>query len=273
MKDPNPVLVVTNDDEKKSTVEEVLIEQKYRVVNAANSNEARLKFSNEAFHMAIIDMDTKGFKASVFVESIRRKEGAKNVKDNIPILVIGEKADKFSEEFSLIDNVKYLEAPFSALDLKKKLLTFTGHSDVISNNTRTIQKDEYLITEGGTSHEMFWILSGKFVITKMNQDDKNVIIGEVYPGELVGEMSFLDNLTRSASVRAVDEAEVLVIPHKKFIDVLDHQPRWFRSLMQTMSQRLRGANTKITRKVVGEDTASEKGKEDTTDILDKKPEV
>lgn len=265
MKDTNTVLLVVNDENKKSIASEVLTEQKYRVVIATNSNEARLKFSNEAFHMAIMDMDVKGFKASDFVESIRRKEGLKNVKDNIPILIIGEKADEFSEAFAQIDNVKYLESPFTKLELKKKLLTFTGHSDIISSNTKMIEKDQYLITEGGTSHEMFWILSGKFVITKMNKEEQNIIIGEVYPGELVGEMSFLDNLPRSASVRAIEEAEVLVIPHKKFIDVLDNQPRWFRSLMQTMSQRLRGANKKITRKVVNEDNKDEKGKESDTE--------
>lgn len=270
MKDENSVLIVVNEEVKKTNAREVLEEQKYRVVIATNSNEARLKFSNEQFDMAIIDMDVKGFKANDFVEGIRRKEGLRNVKDNIPILVIGERSDKFAEQFALIDNVKYLEAPFTKLELKKKLLTFTGHSDVISNNTKIINKDEYLITEGGTSHEMFWILSGKFVITKMNQDGQNVIIGEVYPGELVGEMSFLDNLPRSASVRAKEESEVLVIPHKKFIDVLDHQPRWFRSLMQTMSQRLRGANKKIARKYVETDNKSEKGND--TDY-DEKPDV
>ena len=272
MKDSNTVLVVIDENEMKTTTQEVLVEQKYRVVIATNSNEARLKYSNEEFHMVILDMDLKGFKANDFVGSIRRKEDLKNIKDNIPILVIAEKADKFTEEFSLIDNIKYLEAPFTKIELKKKLLTFTGHSAVISNNTKTIKKDEYLITEGGTSHEMFWILSGKFVITKMNQDDQNVIIGKVYPGELVGEMSFLDNLPRSASVRAIEDSEILVIPHKKFIDVLDHQPRWFRSLMQTMSQRLRAANKKITRKHVDEDTRDEKGKE-SQDSDPFKPEV
>ena len=100
---------------------------------------------------------------------------------------------------------------------------------------------------------MYWVLSGGFTITKMNNDEKNIIIGEVKQGELVGEMSFLDNLPRSASVKAREDSEVLVIPHKKFMDVLDNQPRWFRSLMTTLSHRLRDADQRIARKFVQEE--------------------
>lgn len=258
MKNMKTVLIVVSDKERLNIAEELLQEQKYKVVTANNSNEARLKFSNEEFHMVIVDMTAPGFSAKNFIESIRRKEDLKSVKNILPVLVLGDKADEFHEQFSMVDNVKYMEFPFTKLQLKKKLLTFTGHSEVISNNTKIVEKNEYLITEGGVSHEMYWILSGKFIITKMNHDNQNVIIGEVFPGELVGEMSFLDSLPRSASVRAVEQGEVLVIPHKKFIDVLENQPRWFRSLMQTMSHRLRDADKKIARKIIGEDKKRKK---------------
>lgn len=249
-------LVIIEDDERSSLFKEVLEEDKFRVIIASTSNEARLKFSNEVFQMVVFDMNVRGFKDSEFIEGIRRKERMKNVKDNIPILVTGDKAEEYSSKYASIDNIKYLEIPYTKIELKKKLLDFTGNKDAIFKNTKIIYKDEYLITEGGTSHEMYWVLSGKFMITKMNHEDQNVIIGEIQPGELVGEMSFLDNLPRSASVKALEDSEVLTIPYKKFVDTLDNQPRWFKSLMQTMSQRLRKANKKITRKLVDIEEAS-----------------
>ncbi|MBT4791395.1 MAG: cyclic nucleotide-binding domain-containing protein [Halobacteriovoraceae bacterium] len=250
MKDVFTVLVIVKDDELKPVVAQVLTEQKYRLVYAENSQEARLKFTNEIFNMIVLDMGVRGFEQSSFVDGVRRKEKLKPVGDKIPVLVLSDKPDEFSEKYMGIDNVKYLESPFTALEMKKKLLTFIGNKDIISQNTKTVAEGEYLITEGGVSHEMYWILAGTFLITKMNHDDDNVIIGEAYPGELVGEMSFLDNLTRSASVRATTDSEVLVIPHKKFIDVMDQQPRWFRSLMQTISERLRKADNTIAKKYV-----------------------
>jgi CRP/FNR family cyclic AMP-dependent transcriptional regulator len=256
----NAILVVNDVDMIQQLIVDVLELQKYRVIKAANGNEARLKFSNEPFKMIIMDMDIKGFSAKDFIESIRRKEEHKNVKDLMPILVTGGDASIFQRDYSGFDNVKFLENPFSEMDLKKKLLSFTEHASVISENSKIIKKDDYLLTEGGDGKEMFWVLAGSFVITKMNSDEQNVIIGKVSPGELVGEMSFLDSMPRSASVRASEDSEVLVIPHKKFIDTVDGQPRWFRSLMQTLSQRLRDSNQKVARKVVDVDDVDDKQK-------------
>lgn len=258
MSDQRNALIIIDNKEQIQLSKEVLEELKYRVVVAKNSNEARLKFSNEPFNLILLDHDVQNFRGADYIEGIRRKENAKNIKDIIPILVFCEKPNSFTELYSQIDHVKYIEKPYTKLELKKGLLAFTGNSSVIAENTKTISGGEYLITEGGNNHEMFWVLQGRFQITKLNHDDQNVIIGEVSAGELVGEMSFLDNLPRSASVRALEDSEVLVIPHKKFIDVLDGQPRWFRSLMQTMSQRLRKANDKIALKIVQADTKEEK---------------
>lgn len=246
----NSILVIQDNEEIRELIINILEEQKYRVIKAINSNEAKLKFENEPFKMIILDMDIKGMNGKVFVESIRRKEDHKNLKDHIPILITGFDSVSFQREFTEIDNIKFIEKPFTSIELKKKLLEFTGQANVIAENSKIINQGEYLVTEGGSGHEMYWVLEGEFVITKMNSENQNVIIGNVLPGELVGEMSFLDDLPRSASVMAKVDSEVLVIPHKKFIDVLDGQPRWFRSLMRTLSQRLRGANQMIARKQV-----------------------
>jgi CheY-like chemotaxis protein len=248
MSETKSIIIISSDPNIQEVVHAEMESQKYRVISATNGNEARLKFSNEKFDVVVIDMDMTGLKAYEFVEGIRRKETLKNIKEHIPIIVTGSNPEMYTKNFALMDMVNFIQAPFEKLEFKKKLLTFTGNSEIILSNTSVIEKGEYLITEGGTSHEMYWVLSGGFIITKTNSVGHNVIIGEVFPGELVGEMSFLDNLPRSASVKAKEDSEYLTIPHKKFIDVIDGQPRWFRSLMQTLSQRLRSTNKMIARK-------------------------
>lgn len=242
-------LIITSDEALQENVNECLTEQKFRIIFANNPNEARLKFANEKFSVVLFDTNFQGLNAVEFVESIRQKEKLRNIKQMTGILIMGSHPEEFTRDFSSVDHVNYIQTPFENLEFKKKVLAMVGkQSDAIANNTLAIKKDEYLIEEGGTSHEMYWVLSGAFVVTKINDENKKIIIGEVIPGELVGEMSFLDNLPRSASVRAKEDSEVLVIPHKKFIDVLEGQPRWFRSLMQTLSQRLRNANKIIASK-------------------------
>lgn len=242
------IMVIMGESDLRNIVTEDLQSQHYRIIYATNSNEARLKFPNEKFSYLIVDLDTEGVHAREFIANIRRKELSKNAKNLLPILITSYDAKIYHEQFNEFDNTKFLPKPFSATEFKKTMLTFTGKADVIQDNSKIIKEGEYLINEGGASNEMFWVISGKFVITKQNQDNKNVIIGEVNPGELVGEMSFLDSLPRSASVMAKMDSEVLVIPHKKFVSVFDGQPLWFRSLMRTLSKRLRSANQMIARK-------------------------
>ena len=242
------VLVIMQDDEMSVYAKSVLDSSNYRVISASTNNEAKLKFSNEIFDMLIIDIGLMTISSLEFVRSVRRKESLKNLRDNIPILIISNDSAQFVKDFSEFDNINFISSPFTELEFKKKLFTFADNANIISSNTKKIKKDEYLITEGGGSFEMFWVLAGSFMITKLNRDNNEVMISKISTGELVGEMSFLDSLPRSASVRALEDSEVLVIPHKKFLHVLDGQPRWFRALMQTMSQRLRDANTRITQK-------------------------
>lgn len=257
MKETNTILVIMSDSDLRKIVVTELEAQKYNVLLATNSIEARLKLDNSNNHFLVIEDNLTGLNTFEFITNIRRKEESKNLKNTLPILMIGNDAMEYNAKYKDILHLIFLEKPFDTLEFKKKILNFIGNSSVISDNTKIVKKGEYLITEGGTSSEMYWVLSGHFIITKMNQDDQNVIIGNIFPGELVGEMSFLDSLPRSASVKAEEDSEILVIPHKKFVNVFDNQPAWFRSLMRTLSKRLRSANKIMSRKQVSVDMDAE----------------
>ncbi|MCO4753935.1 MAG: cyclic nucleotide-binding domain-containing protein [Bacteriovoracaceae bacterium] len=254
MKKTLTVLLVEDVDPDFEVISSVLQSANHRVVRASTGPEARLKITNQEFNFIIINMDIKGVGALEFVQQVRETEQRKNVKERIPILVNGSNAESFEEDFSQIDNIQYLARPFTALEFKEKMTSFRKKASIKKENTRLIPKGDYLITEGGgKSQEMYWVLSGKFIITKLNKENQNVVIGEVNQGELLGELSFLDSLPRSASVKASEDCEVLVIPHRKFMDVLDSQPRWFRSLLTTLSHRLRDADQRIAQKFVTTD--------------------
>lgn len=252
MKKHMTVLILEHNEDELESMSEALSAQGHNIIKAVKGQEARLKFQNQEFHFLILDIDAKGYAAKEFVEGIRSKETAKSIKDRVPILLIGNNSDDLIQ-YSNYDNIQTLEKPFAIEDFTKKVLTFNKKSKISAENTKKIAEGEYLITEGSNNSEMYWVLSGEFMITKLNMEDQNVIVGEAKTGELIGEMSFLDNLPRSASVKAKVDSEVLVIPHKKFMDTLDSQPRWFKSLMQTLSSRLRDADSRLANKFVQTD--------------------
>lgn len=104
--------------------------------------------------------------------------------------------------------------------------------------------DQILLREGEHSHSMFWVQSGQLIVTK-KRNGEDVLLGHVYSGELVGEISFLDNEARSATVKAVSECDVIEIPQETLDKVFSSQPKWMEILVKTMAERLRKANARI----------------------------
>ncbi len=107
-----------------------------------------------------------------------------------------------------------------------------------------IAKDDYVIREGDESTEMYYLQSGTLNVYKRVGDQEKQI-GTIFPGEVVGEMSFLDKGPRCASVRAVTECELMVVPSDKFDKMFKDLPLWYRALVNTLLDRLRKANARV----------------------------
>jgi len=107
-----------------------------------------------------------------------------------------------------------------------------------------ITAGDYLIREGEESNQMYYVQGGSLAVFKTKGGAEKQI-GTIYSGELVGEMSFLDSEPRSASIKAISDCSLLVIPSEKFKAVFDSQPNWYRALVNTLLERLRKANSRI----------------------------
>jgi CRP/FNR family transcriptional regulator, cyclic AMP receptor protein len=111
-------------------------------------------------------------------------------------------------------------------------------------DTINLTPDEFLLREGEESANMYYLQDGALAVYKLKGGAEKQI-GTIYSGELVGEMSFLDKKPRSASIKAIKESTLIVIPVDKFETYLSSQPIWFTSLLETLLDRLRRANTRI----------------------------
>lgn len=108
----------------------------------------------------------------------------------------------------------------------------------------TLEKDQYLVREGDESGSMYWLQSGQMVVLK-RRNAEEIILGHIYSGELVGEISFLDQENRSASVKAISDCELTEIPADAYKKIFEHQPKWFQVLVKTLCERLRKSNARI----------------------------
>lgn len=109
---------------------------------------------------------------------------------------------------------------------------------------KKIERDHYLFREGDPPDAMYVIKSGKFAVVKTKQTSE-IVLAEIGPGAMVGEMAFFDNKPRSASVKALKDSEVIALPYKALHSQFASFPEWCKAIMRTVNDHLRNANQRI----------------------------
>jgi CRP/FNR family cyclic AMP-dependent transcriptional regulator len=98
-----------------------------------------------------------------------------------------------------------------------------------------------VITEGSTLESVFIVLNGMLAahVEPMGSEP----IGRIGPGEMVGEMSMLENLTASATLVALEHTPVLSIARSDLTEKIENDAafaaRLYRALARALTRRLR----------------------------------
>ncbi len=96
-----------------------------------------------------------------------------------------------------------------------------------------------LFMEGDVAHEAVVLLEGDLKVVVGSADGRDVVLDVFGPGELVGEWSVIDGKTRSATVTALSDVEVLSLPAAPFRAFLDRHPEVREGLLLDTIGRLR----------------------------------
>ena len=111
---------------------------------------------------------------------------------------------------------------------------------------KTLKKGEVLMKEGDPSTSLYWLQKGQMSVVRQGEEEgQEILLGFVYQGEVVGEMSFLDSSVRSATVRAESDCDLIEIPSENFEKIFNSQPKWMQILIKTLVERLRRTNARI----------------------------
>jgi len=96
-----------------------------------------------------------------------------------------------------------------------------------------------LLRQGETGVGLFILTSGKVRVTQQTPDGNVRDLGTFERGAVLGEMSLLDDLPRTATVTALEPTRALVIPVWDFRAALREAPDIAIKLLSVMSRRLR----------------------------------
>lgn len=102
---------------------------------------------------------------------------------------------------------------------------------------REIADGTVLIEEGSESDEMYVVIAGELIVTK-RAGGRDVELGRIGAGDVVGEIALLDDAPRTATVTAHGTSRVVYVPARAFEELLS-DPHVVRRMFRTVTSRLR----------------------------------
>lgn len=101
-----------------------------------------------------------------------------------------------------------------------------------------LKTGELLVKEGEDSNALYWLVEGRLEVLKKVQDIY-IQVNVIEAGELVGELAFLDQKPRSATVKALTDCQLVKLEYKEFQEMLAAQPKWMKKILLTLTKKVR----------------------------------
>lgn len=123
----------------------------------------------------------------------------------------------------------------------------------ISTNAdrRNVPTGGVLVSEGSKGGEIYFVSAGLFEVTVTTAAGRQQRISQLWPGAVVGEMSWLDGRPTSATIEALEPSEVLAITGKALDDKIAADPvfgsSFYRALACEAFTRLRAGNAMLSK--------------------------
>ena len=139
----------------------------------------------------------------------------------------------------------------SKTDHLRNVPIFTALSDSDLNMiaskmvSRDYEKGQMILLEESTGETFFIITSGTVKVTRLSDDGREVILALLGESDFFGEMSLLDGEVRSANIVANEDAEVMTLSRRDFLEYLETYPKIAIALLEELAVRIRKSDQQI----------------------------
>lgn len=114
-----------------------------------------------------------------------------------------------------------------------------------ATSEQTLPEHTIFIEQEAVSDVAYFICSGGARVYRVTEQGEEVTLAMVGVGDIVGEMSILDDEPRSACVETIHNTKVLILTRSAFNKILIDYPEVAISLLKTMSKRMRETNEHV----------------------------
>ncbi len=119
-------------------------------------------------------------------------------------------------------------------------------NDESKSGIRMLKPGEVLFNEGDAAHSLYIVQKGQLRLF-LKKGKGFVDIAVLHPGEVLGEMAYFDekSRTRSCSASAIVTTELVEISFNAFDKTMKGLNPWFKTIINTLADRLRATNAKV----------------------------
>ncbi|MBT8543930.1 cyclic nucleotide-binding domain-containing protein [Polynucleobacter paneuropaeus] len=152
----------------------------------------------------------------------------------------------------IIDTIKnrlkdvYRLGVLKALSLEQ-VIRLTDAAQIVN-----CRANKMLIEKGHNADTMYILIEGELEVIIPNDQDEQIVVAKIWPGECVGEMSLLTGEPRSANVRARVNSTLLEITKADIAPIFETYPELIDEISTVIEQR-KAVNQRLMNKTVEPD--------------------
>jgi len=109
---------------------------------------------------------------------------------------------------------------------------------VDQSQVKLAEKGDILFFESDPSDSTYIVITGRVSIVVTSPDGREMVINEMHPGDLFGELGVLTKQNRSASAIVHSKSELLVIPGPTLLNILEKDAKLCLAILRITANRL-----------------------------------
>jgi CRP-like cAMP-binding protein len=102
-----------------------------------------------------------------------------------------------------------------------------------------------IFAKGDPGNSMMAVLRGRVMISSPSVDGRQVVLTTFREGDVFGEIALLDGKERTADATAAADCELLVVPRRSLLGLLERQPELAHQLLIVLCERIRRTNEQV----------------------------
>jgi len=104
---------------------------------------------------------------------------------------------------------------------------------------------DQIFAKGDPGNSMMAVLKGRVMISAPSPDGRQVVLTVMREGDVFGEIALLDGNERTADATATTDCELLVVPRRSLLALLERRPDLCIDLLIVLCERLRRTNEQV----------------------------